>query len=72
MLIHRVIREKKQRLEVIRAVHGIDQCVLHTPVLHTIPGDHVFEQRRPFVWRSRLLVLVMNSRLVHPNSSCDL
>jgi hypothetical protein len=31
MPIYRVIRVKKQRLAVLRGVHGIDQWVLHTP-----------------------------------------
>eukprot|EP01043_Picozoa_sp_COSAG02_P003269 COSAG02_NODE_79_length_40228_cov_18.435762_24_plen_41_part_00 len=31
MLIYVGIRDKKQRFEVIGAVHGIYQCVLQTP-----------------------------------------
>jgi hypothetical protein len=31
MLIYIGIRDEKQRFEVIRGVHGIDQCVLQTP-----------------------------------------
>eukprot|EP01043_Picozoa_sp_COSAG02_P032788 COSAG02_NODE_2206_length_9517_cov_3.928860_10_plen_83_part_00 len=41
ILIFRVICEKKQRFEAIRGVHGIDQCILHTAVLHTIPTQPV-------------------------------
>ncbi len=38
MLIYIVIREEKQRFEVISAVHGIYQCVLQTPHDSNPPG----------------------------------